>query len=518
MTKLPETLGFEFHGVRCYQAASSDGRTLYYIPGKPKPEPDFSGQPTLSLWVSDRGAILQLQTRWDVESSLLEDLKAEIARRYQISSHSIVLDMASVSSPEVSLEIGDGQGNFQVLKTSPSSGFLPYTTIFQETLTAGEKHQALSALSGEPDYLRVKYSAEVGVTAAVVIRLAGDVAADIAELVKTAAGGEQQPTSKLGGLFSRRNQQPQRSIALEDCLTQMEKAITEGRITLSITEVNVVSQELRQRVEHQVKQSAAHLLLQRVQQAQAGNILPDSSTLEAQFTDTETHSYSVERQTDVSSWFPDGNGRDRIQSSPETIDEPLRPVLGETGPTAVGDTSGGTGSTAGEKVVRLGFEPESTSLYSIRVTCAGQTQTLEEPSFHSVTLPAPPGEPLVVETGYSLGENFTAQLPPTISGEWVLASENVGLAKIVVDASARQTARAKSVRVKVTYKPSGDGDRETKTVDFDQRDAEWTKNVYFVTRSPNLSGVIEYSWQETPAKGSPVSSKVFKTENTQVTL
>src|SRR3712207_3058312 len=56
MTKLPE--GIDFKGIYCYQN-KNDPSTFFYLPREPKPEPDPQGKPTLTLWVSEQGAMLQ---------------------------------------------------------------------------------------------------------------------------------------------------------------------------------------------------------------------------------------------------------------------------------------------------------------------------------------------------------------------------------------------------------------------------------------------------------------------------
>jgi hypothetical protein len=156
MTKLPD--GFYIHDVYCYRDATLDRWSFYYIPGAPKPEINAFGKPTISLWASARGAILQLQTRWDVETNLLTEIKQELSKLYpELDADLISLELAPVISQGVTLLIGDGNNQFQDLVTVNSSGASPYATIFNLRLTATDKAKVLSTFNGHQNYLILKY-------------------------------------------------------------------------------------------------------------------------------------------------------------------------------------------------------------------------------------------------------------------------------------------------------------------------------------------------------------------------
>lgn len=508
MTELPE--GFYIHDVYCYGDATLDRWSFYYIPGVPQPELNAYGKPTISLWASARGAILQLQARWDVETNLLKELKQELAKHHpELDADLISIELAPIISQGVTLAIGDGNDKFQDLATVNSSEVSPYSTIFNLRLTATEKAKALSALNGHQNYLAVKYKFSLEITSAVETTIAGDLAADIAQIRNSAASSDKASSSSFLSSWLRRENheqaQPQeKNISLQDCLAQIETALSDKRLHLSRVEINRVSDELRQTVDSEAKHYAAQQLLNIVK---GRNPVPHESPLQVTARQTETHRYSLERQTDVSSWFPTGNGSDYVQVSPTPIDEPDRSddtdfVPSPEEPEVI------------QKVVRLAFAAEDLPISSIKVTCGEVTETLQRPNFKQITLPAT-GEPLLVETKYTkAGKTFQSELPPTAE-EWLLTPEILGIAKISVDGTTSKTAKVKNAQVTVYYKPakSGDGVRESRTINFQQGDAEWIASWYVITRSTSLNGVIEWFWVETPARGAAIKHKSLETDN-----
>jgi hypothetical protein len=286
--------------------------------------------------------------------------------------------------------------------------------------------------------------------------------------------------------------------------------LSEKRLQLSRVEINQISDQLRQKVEQEVKYFAAQQLFNLVT---SKNPVPHESPLQVTARQTEMQRYFLERQTDISSWFTAGNGSDYVQVSATPIDEPdnlndnTNSVPAAEEPEAI------------QKVVRLAFAAEDLPISSIQVTCGGVTETLRRPSFQQVTLPAT-GDPLLVETKYTkAGKTFQAKISAT-DEEWLLTPEVLGIAKIIIDGTAPKIAQAKNVLVTVYYKPakSGDGFRESRTITFQQSDAEWIASWYVITRSASLNGVIEWFWVETLAKGAAIKHRSLETDNPALKL
>jgi hypothetical protein len=161
-----------------------DGVTLYeddgtmnswrYIPGGPVPEKSGS-RPTLHLYVTAAGGILQLGTQWTVEPGLIEKLKRKIADRAQRDEAELRLQPAPGSVKQVAVEIGDGKGLSVTVGTSSSSGFPPYNAIFRITLDNEKKNAVVAALNGRSGFLAVRYHASVFQKVSAQAILEGDV-------------------------------------------------------------------------------------------------------------------------------------------------------------------------------------------------------------------------------------------------------------------------------------------------------------------------------------------------------
>jgi hypothetical protein len=525
MTELSEDLGFNFHSVFCYKDASLDRWTFSYLPGEPEPDLDPFGKPMITVWVSDRGAMLQLQTRWDVKQEVLTELRHEISRRHpQLDADLLSLTGASLNRLEATLILGNGQEQFHELQTISSSGVPPYIATLNVQLTTEDKAKALAALNGQKSYLMVTYRFSLTTTASITAAIQGDVAADIQTLCSpetTDTEDSAEPSSLFASLLGSEKKESRKqaeiNVTLEDCFAQIEVALTAGRLTLTRVEQGNVSDLLRQKADTSVKQTAAHQLLATVKGLSGTTKLPDESRLNTTATQTETQQYSGDRTTDISTWFPSGNGLEQINVSPTSIEEPTTaPVsepsdLGAIAPAATGKT---------EKTVRLGFDAKDSPVYSIDVTCGENTEILRHPSFKSVTLPHMAGESLQIETKYTKGgKSFKTELTPSLE-EWVLNPEHLGLVKVVVDASRPKASKAKSVQVTVLYKPAkaGNGTRDTHYVTFNVNQEEWLDSWYIITRDLTLSGVIEWFWLETPAKGSATRHPSVETDNPELKL
>jgi hypothetical protein len=471
MTKLPE--GIDFKGIYCYQN-KNEPSTFFYLPREPKPEPDPQGKPTLTLWVSEQGAMLQCAAQWGADAELLVELRDYLAQKFQLDPVLIRLSPAPVSVKGVTLSMGDGAGKFRALKTASSSGYSPYTTVFNVQLTAEEKTQAVAALNGRQRFLSIGYQMALAVEILAETAIAGDVREDIAVLGKEAT--------------------------LEACLAQIETAIAAGRLSLTHSGTAEPSDAIWQKAERLVKEKAATILQRFVQGAIAN---PAQSTIEASVSLADTAMLPIERSTDVSSWFPKGKGTDHIRVLPASIpgsDQPPPPPV----------TTGRT--------VRLGFDAKEIGIAFIQLTQGDAKQTLRAPDFNSITLPAnQSANPLLVKTHYTdSGPPFEVTLATPSAEGWVLSPKDLGLVKVAIDGSALREAGCKQARVRVLYRPSGKGSEDDRTI-YLRRD-DWTASWYIVTRSSNLNGVLEYEWKETKADGSVVKHPFVTTDKPELKL
>lgn len=154
---------FRFQDMVCY-ADPEDRTAFYYRPGPPMPERDPSRRPVLILWLGDTGSRLQLCAQWAAEEAALAALRMEIVRRFQnrtLTPASVRLLPELAEIDRVALEFGDGSGAYVEVQTSRSSGYPPYSALFNIALTPEQAGQAARALNGTPDCLRVTYRGTV---------------------------------------------------------------------------------------------------------------------------------------------------------------------------------------------------------------------------------------------------------------------------------------------------------------------------------------------------------------------
>lgn len=206
MTTLPK--GFDYHGVYCYRS-QTDSSSFFYIPGAPSSQRTSQGNPMVSLMVLDQFAMLQLSSQWDVTSDQLDGLRTTIAKQFSLALDKIRLLPAPITVQEVVLSLKNNAGDFEVLATTQSSGYTPFSTVLSVDLTNEQKAQAIAAFNGRKDQLIVTYKASLEIEVSAEVTISGDVSTDLRKLP--------------------------RNPALEDCLQQIETAIDRKRLKLELS-------------------------------------------------------------------------------------------------------------------------------------------------------------------------------------------------------------------------------------------------------------------------------------------
>lgn len=272
MTTLPNS--FNYRGIYYY----ADGADcFYYIPGSPTSQATLQGYPTASMMVLEQFAMLQLSSEWSVSSEQLDQLKTSIEKQFDLSSVSLQPAPLLVESVELSLKTN--KGGFEVLETSDSSGYLPFTALFSVQLDNEQKAQAIAAFNGRKEQLMITYKAALKIELSAEVTITGDVTEVLKKL--------KNPT-------------------LADCEKQIEIAIAQHRLKLEQSSEG--SEDLLARTIQLAKERAAELLL-----SMAEGDSFDRSHFQASATLTEDAPMMIERSTDISTWFPNGNGMDYVQ-------------------------------------------------------------------------------------------------------------------------------------------------------------------------------------------------------------
>lgn len=156
--------GFRFEGLYCYP--SGDPQAYYVVPLEPQPELNGAGNPMLMVLPAGDGALLQLGTQLGPEGGSVERLRQELRRRLDLDNQAAVqirpaplqVERAALlvaGSPETPAELSE-------LAQSSTSGFPPYTAVFNAPIDAGQRAAVASAQAGQEGRLQVRYEVRLG--------------------------------------------------------------------------------------------------------------------------------------------------------------------------------------------------------------------------------------------------------------------------------------------------------------------------------------------------------------------
>jgi len=464
---------FEFHGILVCRD-EDDQKSFYYVPAAPLAELDPQGHPTLMVWASNDGAILQLGTRWTVDSKILDELSKHLAEQFHIDLGSIRLAPLAAVIDSVTLTIGNGMGQNIRSQSASSAGYPPFAAIFNVKLTAEEKSNAIAALNGSKSLVAITYRGTISIPVTAETTIEGDVQADLAELRKNAS--------------------------LEDCRARIAAAVDAGRLHLKRSATAASSDSMGQRADQIAKEKAAVVL----RQLARGERPTESVEFDGERTHlfvsaalTEKLPQSLERVADISSWFPEGKGIEHLRMVGSEIGAGVKPP-----------------SSA---AVRLSFDARKTPVAFVHVTKGKDSQVLRSPGFSPVTFTLTTvGEPLISRTNYTVGGPPYESTALCAEGGWSLGPPDLGLALVTVDATARRKAGATSARVRVHYRPSGGGTEDEQVITF--RYGDWTESWYVITRAPDICGSFDVECEETNADGSIARRSQHSTDSTLLIL
>lgn len=457
--------GFDFDGLHCFQSPD-DAELFYYVPGDPGPEVDAQNRPTLLMLVSSTGAILQLGAHWKAEADRLEALRNELVKRHpDIDPGAIRLSASAAAVQKVTVGLGDGSGRFEELQSSASSGFPPFTAIFNIRLTGEQKDRAIAALNGRSGFLRIAYLIRFTSDVSIEVVISGDVKADLEALSADAT--------------------------LEDCRARVSAGLDNGHLTQEVSENGPVPAEMKAKALTLAAEKAAEMLQSMVQQVTApAPVSVSQLRVSAALSDTAVR--SEERATDVSTWFPGGAGPDHV-----------RPIGGNSG-----GPGPGPGPKAGQTVA-FDFGDRTDLPVAFVEAARGATKAvLRPPAFEPATLAGPESqEALTVTTNYTDGgPPYRATLAQPEAGGWKISLAQLGLQRVVIDGTARHAAGARELRVRAQYRPTGNGTDEDRTIYL--RNDIWVQAFFVVTRDASIAGALAFDWQETGADGSIRSGRI----------
>ncbi len=144
------------NSVFCYRDESNPA-TIFFVPLTIIPETGGSEKPQFNLFITGATGMLQLGCRWDADRRVLKQLEQALLQKLKpegITSVNFSVPYSTVK--EMVLEIAGGDNLFKVLQSSSSSGYFPYTAIFNIMLDKEQKDQVLHTLNGTGNYMRIR--------------------------------------------------------------------------------------------------------------------------------------------------------------------------------------------------------------------------------------------------------------------------------------------------------------------------------------------------------------------------
>lgn len=486
--------GFTFQSLYCYPNLQQD-LSYYYLPDTLQPQRDAAGKPVLMLVTVGSGAYLQLSIRWDAPEATLEALRQEIARREQLQNVDLLrLAFAPVTVQDVSFLLGDGSGNFTTLQHAHSSGFPPYSTLFNLSLNTAQSAQVAAALNGRDGFAQILYEASLQGFVVATATLTGDATKAIALL-------KQEFKQELD-----RNQDQLHKKEPVECI---KESIQRGDLQLNLNNDDNAAKDLLERTRAQVLSQAADLLLHFLDDATQ---IPDITRLEVSATLTEPVAIALPLNTDIATWFQSGTGAGQITPAPGITPKPLPGEL----PTAPPDSP--NSGTSKPLRVHLDFPATDAPIGLIQLRQGQAQATLAPPDLTAVELPGGgAGELVSVATSYTTGgAAYECQTHAQKTGELALTPGHLGLALVTIDAQPLQQAGARKARIRVRYQPEKQGIADEHTFYF--RDLDWQANWFLISRSDALAGVLTYEWQVTTDNEELIKHEWIETMSPQIVL
>jgi hypothetical protein len=464
--------GFEFQRVYCYPNPDQP-LSYYYLPLQIQPQRDADDIPMINLVSVGTGGFLQLSVSWDAPSELLDALRQEIARRENLENPAVLrLAFAPVTVQQVVLLLGNEGENLEAIATSKSSGFPPYTALFNAQLNAEQQAQVAAALNGREKFLQVEYHASLSGVVEASAHLTGDASNVIKQFKGT-----------------------RRILNQREVQTILEQVIAEGQLQITVNASENASEQLVEQVKAHVLSQSADLLLRFLQGEEC---IPDITLLEVTVTNTEPRQLTINLQTDITTWFPQSSGSNQITPAPGTI------------------PSSTTTSISPALSIHLNFPSTETPIALITLQQGAMKKTLTPPDCSATLSDFHGDQPLDVETSYSSGGTYQKQLTVPALEELALAPADLGLTQVTVDATALEEMGAKKARIRIQYRPSGDGVANETTMYL--RDRSWQANWFVISRSDNLQGFLEYEWQVTLENGDLIKREMTETTSPHIVL
>jgi hypothetical protein len=419
--------------------APNDDEVYRYIPAA-RPETGPNGQPTVMLMKNALGGILQLGAQLSADEAVLTKIRAKLENKPDVT-RPVRLEPAPLQVRAARLMLESPSGAQELQRTQPSA-LPPSTALFRTSLNTEQTQAVEKVFGGRQGQLRVVYEFDLASQAKAHVRLSGDATQATQTLSQDATETEAREW--------------------------VEQAVAAGPLRVTEDSSGMEVEPLLKEALQTAKEKAARMVLTFQKRPSNRKTVGDDS-VDADVRLAEPRTISLNRATDVADWFTGGQ-------QPVIMAAPTR-----------------EGAASATVQVRLDFEAKEAPLAFVEIKSGNSLlSVLRGPVWAPVTVNTTGTLSLIVH--YTTGAPDFATEVAVTDRELPLTPNQLGLALVVLDASARKAAGAKKLNATVRYLRRG---VELGNWPFNFKYGDWTEQWFLVMGGPGLNGSLEYVWQET---------------------
>lgn len=465
---------FEFGGVLCFPQ-QNEPYTYSFVPLRADLSRDISGNPMFSLISLGVTGYLMFTAVWSATDDVLASLRVEIAQRNELSDPALIrLAFAPVQGVKCHALIGDGQGDFQTVATSSTSGAPPYAAFFNIALSEEQFAAVAAAVNGREGFLAIEYEAEI--------------------MTPIRSGARLVPQS------------PRLLSWLRDYLSTnavgfraaIEEAIADGLAAIQLSLPANPSGELVASLYDRILAQAANVLPQLLK----SNNNDSELAIDIAITQTQQVTQTLRPWRDFSD----------VGLDPQTLR-----LTGSTPPTE-GEREESREQSRHSLRVGLGFDPTDAPIAWVRVQWGNEDAVLTPPHFNPVDLSVSSNaQPLKLSVGYSNGApTFKREIAVPEETEKWLTPRDLNLALISIDAQPLARANARSAQIWLQYKPPNRRAETRHTVQFGN--GVWEARWWVILHEDLAPRSIEGRWTAITNDNRSVSHSIVNLGGSTIVL
>lgn len=165
------SLDFVWNGYHCFSSGDSP-EEFYFLPLAADVQRDSDGQLAISIHEVAATTYAMFAACWGPSAADLKVLRDKIAASlHNTEASQLRLGFAPVLRPSCNMLVSDGAGHYEIAATSDTSGFPPYTVVFNLAWQEGLALQLKEGLSGKSGHLGIEYRASLARPASASARL-----------------------------------------------------------------------------------------------------------------------------------------------------------------------------------------------------------------------------------------------------------------------------------------------------------------------------------------------------------